>query len=260
MRGKKAFCIVALAVGVYVFYEYDKNRNYNAYEEALKTENTVKAETHKSEENQKSDPIINKNTVQEEQSKKVNFKELFEKSSISEKVKQRIYGSSWKKGAPIGINDLSYLTVTYYGFDDKPHLGELIVNKSVASEVLDIFKELYKEKYPINKMKLIDDYEAIDEKSMEDDNSSAFCYREVTDSTKISKHGYGLAIDINPLENPYVKGNIILPDSSKEFLDREKVRKGIIIKEDACYKAFTKRGWSWGGNWASLKDYQHFEK
>ncbi len=160
----------------------------------------------------------------------------------------------------VDINNLSYLKITYWGFDGKEHIGEMIVNKKVAKEVIEIFKELYNKKYQIEKVKLIDEYGADDEKSMEDNNTSAFCYREVANTNILSKHALGLAIDINPLYNPYITEKNILPINAKVYTNRNIDKKYIIKKGDDLYNAFIKRGWKWGGNWKNKKDYQHFEK
>ena len=160
----------------------------------------------------------------------------------------------------IDIKDLAYLQITYWGFDEKSHIGEMIVNKKVAEEVLDIFKEVYENKYPIEKIRLIDEYSANDEESMQDNNTSAFCYRVVKNSKKLSKHSLGIAIDVNPLYNPYIDGKRLEPANAEIYKDRSINVKGLIKKGDALYNAFIKRGWKWGGNWKTKKDYQHFEK
>lgn len=176
-------------------------------------------------------------------------------------IADKIEGVSWKEEAPVGLDDLSYVRVTYWGFDDKEHIGELVVHKRVAEEVTQIFKELYEAKFPIEKIRLIDEYNANDDLSMDDNNTSAFCFREVAGKKgTLSKHSYGIAIDINPIQNPFIKGERISPAAGEEYKDRENVRKGMIVKGDICYKAFKERGWTWGGEWRTLKDYQHFQK
>lgn len=185
---------------------------------------------------------------------------VFAYSSLSDEVVETITGISYKENNRIKIEDLSYLQISYWGFDDKEHVGEIILNKAVAEDVLEIFKELYDAKFPIDKIRLIDEYGADDELSMLDNNTSAFCYREIGGSKgTLSKHGHGVAIDINPVQNPYVKNNLVLPEGGRRYLDRTNVRKGMIVKGDVCYEAFKERGWTWGGDWNSLKDYQHFE-
>lgn len=185
---------------------------------------------------------------------------IFKKDIICDELRQRMEGLSWKENDVIRFSDLSYLTMSYWGFDDKPHLGEMVVHKDVADEVLEIFRELYENKYYIDKMKLIDEYEASDDASMADNNSSAFCYRIITGGKRLSTHSYGLSIDINPVMNPYVKGDITLPETGAKYVERRQDVKGLITKGDICYEAFTKRGWVWGGDWTSPIDYQHFEK
>lgn len=189
------------------------------------------------------------------------FSPSFEIQPIDEKIEQRISGISWREGSPVSMNDLSYVKVAYWGYDDKGHFGELIVNKEAAQEVADIFKELYENRFPIEKIKLVDEYAADDTKSMENNNTSAFNYREVEGKPgKLSKHAYGLAIDINPVQNPYIYKDDISPEAGKAYTDRTEVKKGMITKDDICYKAFTSRGWQWGGDWKYEKDYQHFQK
>lgn len=187
-------------------------------------------------------------------------KPIFTNEALTKKIVDRVSGVSWREEAPVGLEDLSYITVTHWGFDQQEYIGELIVHKEVGEEVLEIFQELYEAKFPIEKMRLIDEYKADDHLSMEDNNTSAFCFRVIEGSQKISNHGYGVAIDINPIQNPYIKNNRIVPLAGKEYVNREDIRKGMIIKGDPCYRAFTSRGWTWGGEWKIVKDYQHFEK
>lgn len=207
-----------------------------------------------------------KNTISKENNKSETAKdntqleEVFTSSEIPNSVLKKMIGNSIPDKDKVDIRQLSYLKITYWGFDEKTHVGEMIVNKDVAQEVLDIFQEVYHKKYPIEKIKLIDEYDADDGKSMEDNNTSAFCYRKIANTNKLSNHSLGKAIDINPLYNPYTFGNIVSPAEGKKYSDRSIVRKGTIKKGDALYNAFIKRGWTWGGDWSSKKDYQHFEK
>lgn len=188
---------------------------------------------------------------------------FFYSIELSKEIKKRITGISFKENDIISYDDLRYIRVLHYGFDSEIHIGELIVNKEISNYIVDIFHELFEEKYPIEKMVLIDDYNGDDEQSMKDNNTSAFNYRPVTGSSFLSKHSMGLAIDINPLYNPYVKEKsgttTILPKDGKPYADRSQENKYFIKKDDTCYQAFVSRGFTWGGNWNSLKDYQHFE-
>lgn len=183
----------------------------------------------------------------------------FTHSEIPYEVRLRMRGKSMpKEDSLIKFSDLSYLTLTYYGFDGKPHIGEMVVNKEIAKETVAIFKELYEKKYPIEKMKLVDDYGADDQASMEDNNTSAFNYRVIAGTDKLSNHGMGLAIDINPKQNPHVTETGVFPKGSDQYSERDDMKKGMIKKYDLCYRAFTDRGWGWGGHWKN-PDYQHFE-
>lgn len=190
--------------------------------------------------------------------------QLFYYVEIPEEVKKRINGKSYGKDCTVPYEDLRYVRVLHWGFDEKTHLGELIVNKAIAQDVIDIFKELYEIKYPIEKMVLVDEYDADDNKSMADNNTSAFNFRVIDGTKTISQHSYGLAIDINPLYNPYVrelnKKTVITPENGEKYADRSLDCEYYIRKNDPCYKAFISRGFTWGGEWKNSKDYQHFQK
>ncbi|SFR72802.1 D-alanyl-D-alanine carboxypeptidase [Pseudobutyrivibrio sp. NOR37] len=175
----------------------------------------------------------------------------------------RIKGKSYKDNCTVPLSDLRYLHVLHVGFDGKSHDGEIICNKYIADDLLEIFEELYEAKYPIEKIKLVDEYDADDEASMADNNSSSFNFRYISYTTKISKHGYGLAMDINTLYNPYVKtvnGKLsIEPANAADYVDRSKDFDYKIDEDDLAYKLFIAHGFEWGGSWKSSKDYQHFE-
>ncbi len=176
-------------------------------------------------------------------------------------------GNTWRDGCPIGPKNLRYVTMVYYDFGGKEKLGEMIVHKSIAQEVTEIFSELYTIGYPIREMKLISDYKGSDYDSIEHDNTSAFNCRKITGGRKWSKHAYGLAIDINPIENPYVKkGAHSSHKKSRKFETR--IHKdlsstsdiALLKREDRATQIFLKRGWVWGGDWKYIKDYQHFQR
>ncbi len=179
---------------------------------------------------------------------------MFFKSDIPKNIQ--------KKMQKTVFDELSYLTLSYIGYDEKEHTGNMIVDKALADEVILIFEELYAEKFPINKMKLVCEYGGDDELSMRDNNTSAFNYRTVVGGTQISKHALGRAIDINPLVNPYIRpsDNLVLPQTAAEYIDRSKNITGMIHADSICVKTFKKYRWIWGGDWETLKDYQHFEK
>lgn len=190
--------------------------------------------------------------------------ELFHIEKINDDLKLRINGKSYKENCDVPYENLRYIRVLHKNFEDKTQIGEMIVNKSVAEDVVDIFKELYDANYPIERMVLVDEYDADDNASMEANNSSAFNFRFIDGTTKRSSHSDGLAIDINPLYNPYVRTidgkQNVLPTNGVEYADRSLDNPYYIRKDDVCYKAFTKRGFSWGGEWKNSKDYQHFQK
>lgn len=219
----------------------------------------TKNDEHKKNSNRE-EPVKNEQASEKEDISE-NVIDSFTFESLPEEIVNKINGISWKQGAPVELDDLSYVKVMYWGFDEEEHIGELIVHRKVAEEITQIFKELHEAKFPIEKIRLIDEYDANDDLSMEDNNTSAFCYREVAGKKgTLSKHSYGIAIDINPVQNPYIKGEKISPLEGKEYKDRKNVKKGMIVKDDICYKAFKERGWIWGGEWKTIKDYQHFQK
>lgn len=186
---------------------------------------------------------------------------------VTDSLLQTMRGKSWPEDCPIDPTTLRYLRVLHWNCDDLPQMGELIVHKQIATKVIEAFEELYDAHYRIERMVLVDHYGGSDEQSMTDNNSSAFNFRYMTGSTtKISKHGLGLAIDINPLYNPYVKrrsdGSLYVePEAGRPFAsDRSRPCKvSLIGPDDPAYHAFTQRGFEWGGAWKSCQDYQHFE-
>lgn len=182
---------------------------------------------------------------------------------IPNDIFEKMQGKSYKENCTVPREELRYLHILHVGFDNNTHEGELIVNKRIAEDVLDIFKELYKAGYQIEKVRLIDEYNAQDELSMRDNNSSAFNFRYISYSTTLSKHAMGLAVDINTLYNPYIKqvdGRLnIEPANAVNYVDRNRQFPHKIDHDDLCYKLFTKHGFEWGGDWEDSKDYQHFE-
>ena len=186
----------------------------------------------------------------------------FHADTIPTAVKQRMIGNSYPgKGAEIELSELRYLKLLYYDYNGRVRHGEMVCNKAIAADLIAIFKELYKAKYPLASVRLIDDFGGDDERSMAANNSSCFNYRQATNSsTKLSAHARGMAVDINPLQNPYVKGEEVLPESAQEYADRSVDFPHKITDEDLCCKLFRAHGFQWGGAWNSVKDYQHFEK
>jgi len=185
----------------------------------------------------------------------------FSADTIPEAVKLRMTGRSYsEEDAGISLSDLRYLKLLYYDFGGRVRRGEMVCNMAIADDLLYIFKELYKAKYPIASIRLIDDFDGDDQRSMEANNTSCFNYRTKTSGTSLSAHARGMAVDVNPLQNPYVKGEIIEPEAAREYADRTVDFPHKITDDDLCCKLFRSRGFQWGGAWNSLKDYQHFEK
>lgn len=192
----------------------------------------------------------------------IKIDDMFYKEEISDELFKYIYGKSFKENCTTPRDSLTYVRLLYYGFDKETHVGELIVNKYIADDIIEIFKDLYLAKYPIQEIVLVDHYEADDELSMKYNNTSSFNFRHISGSKTLSKHSLGLAIDINPLYNPYVtnKGKSVEPANAKAYVDRSKDFPYKIDHNDLVYKLFTKHGFTWGGDWKGVKDYQHFEK
>ncbi len=184
-------------------------------------------------------------------------------SEIDEKIFSRIKDKSYKKNCTLPIKDLRYLKVLHKNLNGEICEGEIICNVHIAENLLDIFQKLYEKNYPIEKIRLVDEYNADDELSMRDNNSSCFNFRLVARKKIISKHAAGLAVDINPLYNPYITTvdgrQNVEPANAESYVDREKNFPYKITEQDFCYKIFAEHGFEWGGSWTHCKDYQHFE-
>ena len=191
--------------------------------------------------------------------------QLWQAVELPDSVFLRMQGRSYPADCPVARTDLRYLQVLHWDAEGESRQGELVCNKTIAQDLQDIFKQLYKAKYPIASMRLIDDFDASDERSMTANNTSCFNFRYITGTKTVSKHGRGMAIDINPLYNPYVRlrDNHVEPAAGKPYAKRRAERTDIPMKidrTDLCYRLFVKHGFKWGGDWKSVKDYQHFEK
>ncbi len=169
---------------------------------------------------------------------------------------------SLKDDGPVGIEDLRMVEVMYFDFNGAIREdGELIVHEDVAEEIGEIFGEIFEAGFRIEQIRPVYHYKGNDKLSMKANNTSAFNCRYITgDDTRFSVHAYGKAIDINPVQNPYVKGDAVLPEEGRNYLKRNVNKKGMIKAGGPVVEAFKNRGWEWGGNWKNLKDYQHFEK
>ena len=189
-------------------------------------------------------------------------------SEITPEVKKRmIEGDSWRQGCPVSLENLRYIQINHWNFKGETVSGEIIVHEEVANDMVYIFEELYNSHYPIRQMQLVSNYHGNDWESIEADNTSAFNCRPVTGKKKKwSKHAYGKAIDINPLENPYIsKTGHIAHEGSLKYRKRRHQNnsaadQAVVLKNDKITKIFKSYGWKWGGDWNTIKDYQHFVK
>ena len=179
-------------------------------------------------------------------------------STIEPLAGEPLARSTWKEGCPVGRDQLRYLTVSFWGFDGRPHQGELIVHQQVADDIVAVFATLYDARYPIEEMRITTQAELDADPTGDGNSTSAFVCRAVTGGSSFSEHASGLAIDINPFQNPYEKGDLVLPELAAAYLDRSRAAPGIITEGDVVVDAFDAIGWGWGGRWRSLKDYQHF--
>ena len=167
-------------------------------------------------------------------------------------------GTSWSRGCPVGLDDLRYVRVTFYGFDHRPHTGELIVRKGHARPITKVFRRLYAAHFPIEQMTLPTTAERDLTPTGDGNGTGATVCRPTTGQSFWSAHALGLAIDVNPFQNPYVKGDLVLPELAGAYTDRSWHRPGMILPGGVVVRAFAAIGWEWGGAWHTLKDYQHF--
>ncbi len=189
--------------------------------------------------------------------------ESFYAEEISDEVFARMQGKSFPEGCTVSRDELRYLHLLYKDINGDTHEGEMVCNVAIADRLIDIFRKLYDAGYPIEKMVLIDEYDGDDDASMSDNNTSCFNYRVVSGTTKLSKHAMGLAVDLNPRYNPYIRKidgqQLIEPENGREYADRSNDFEYKIDKDDLAYKLFTEAGFTWGGSWKNSKDYQHFQ-
>jgi len=180
-------------------------------------------------------------------------------SPLGPALSAQMTGVSWHRGCPVPLSGLRLLTLSYRGFDGRSHTGRLVVNRSVAGQVVTAFQKLYRAGFPIRRMQLVDAYGGSDFRSIEADNTSAFNCRNATGSSNWSNHAYGLAIDIDPIENPYVSASGgVAHVASRPFVNRSRIRPGMAYPGGVLVNAFRSIGWGWGGSWSGTRDYQHF--
>lgn len=166
--------------------------------------------------------------------------------------------STWAPGCPLKARDLAWVRVTFWGFDDARHTGELLVNGAVASKVVQVFHALYDARFPIEEMRITGKSEQTAAPTGDGNDTGSFNCRPVRGATTYSQHAYGLAVDVNPFQNPYLKGDLVLPELASAYKDRGWQRPGMILPGGPVVRAFARIGWGWGGSWHSLKDLQHF--
>lgn len=189
----------------------------------------------------------------------------FYSEPVPDALFEKMQGRSFREPSPVTRQDLRHLSVLYVDFEGETRRGDIVCNKAIAEDLLEIFTELYKASYPIESIRLIDDFDGDDEASMKADNTSCFNVRPVSgDRSRFSDHAYGLAIDINPLYNPYVRTRggktVVEPEEGREYVDRSRDFPHKIVRGDLCWELFRSHGFTWGGGWATMKDYQHFSK
>jgi D-alanyl-D-alanine carboxypeptidase len=177
-------------------------------------------------------------------------------SRIDAELRERM--TSWRPGCPVPLHRLRVLKFNRWGFDGELHRGWLIVNEYQSRPVLAVMRKLFETRFPFRSIRLIDAYGSDDRRSMAANNTSAFNCRYVAGTTRWSEHAYGRAIDINPVQNPYVQGSYVSPPAGRAYVDRSKRAPGMIHTRDVVVRAFASIGWEWGGYWGSAKDYQHF--
>ena len=186
-------------------------------------------------------------------------------TAIPDSVWTRMQGKTYHQNAYIQRSDLRYLRLHYVDFEGEERVGEMVCNRAIADDLLDIFRQLFEARYPIERIQLPDDFDADDERQMRANNTSCFCFRVIKGSSKLSAHAQGLAVDLNPLYNPCVKTRrdgtlFIQPSTAAPYVDRSRCFAHKIDRQDLAYRLFIQHGFSWGGAWRSSKDYQHFEK
>ncbi len=181
--------------------------------------------------------------------------------SIDAAQAKRMTGVSWRQGCPVALRDLRLLTLSHWGFDGRVRSGRLIVHRDIARDLVQVFRDLYAARVPIRRMVPVDAYGGSDFRSIEADNTSAFNCRFVDGTTRWSNHAFGRAIDVNPIENPYVSAGSTSHRASRPYVSRTKRRPGMAYEGGALVRAFDRIGWGWGGRWtSSVKDYQHFSE
>ena len=190
---------------------------------------------------------------------------VFSVEAIPDSIFRLMQGRSYTAGCTIPRSELRYLRLSHFDAEGQEHVGEMVCHRRIAKDVCDIFRALYQARYPVERMQLIDRYEADDERSMQANNTSAFNFRRVAHTRNLSKHALGMAVDINPLYNPHCKRlssgrTVTEPPQGLPYSHRSRSFPYKIEEGDACHRLFVRHGFIWGGSWRKSKDYQHFER
>lgn len=178
-------------------------------------------------------------------------------SPVSPEVLERM-GQTWSPSCPVALADLRYLTVSFVGFDDRPHTGELVVAASVADDVVAVFRRLYQHRFPIEEMRLPTTADLTAPPTGDGNNTAGYVCRKARGQQRYSAHAYGTSVDVNPFQNPYRRRDLVLPELAGAYLDRSWVRPGMHLAGGPAVEAFMSFGWTWGGSWRSTKDPMHF--
>ena len=180
-------------------------------------------------------------------------------AAVSPAVRARM-GESWSPACPVALADLRYLTVSFVGFDGRPHTGELVVHADAARDVVEVFRRLFAERFPIEEMRLPTTADLRAAPTGDGNNTAAYVCRAARGQTRWSQHAYGRAVDVNPFHNPLVRRDLVVPELASAYVDRGRVRPGMHARGSSVVRAFAAVGWKWGGDWRSSKDYMHFSR
>jgi len=178
-------------------------------------------------------------------------------SPISEEVRARM-GGTWQEGCPVGLDELRYVTVSFVGFDDGVHTGELIVHAEHVEGIVSVFRQLFEARFPIEEMRIVTDADVAAPPTGDGNTTAGFNCRVVRGGTRFSAHASGLAVDVNPFNNPFSRDDLVLPELASAYLDRSNVRPGMIFEGDVVVQAFESIGWRWAGRWDRPVDPMHF--
>lgn len=179
-------------------------------------------------------------------------------SRVRQAPAEVIARSTWKPECPVRADELDWIRVTYFGFDGKRHTGELLAHEDVSADLVTVFHGVWNARFPIEEMRITQARELDLEPTGDGNNTGAFVCRPTRGGQSFSEHAYGLAIDVNPFQNPYRRGEVVIPELASAYLDRQEKRPGMITEDGPVVSAFDRIGWGWGGRWRSLTDLHHF--